>query len=171
MNKASSGLVAAGSSARLNQLLDDIGFTQGRGRAVEFSAHFGIDHVSAWSWLNEDMLPREIGEMEAIARQLNSTAAWWAFGTESDQPAPDIPTPKTAEDFLLVGECVNEILCYMDDALGDHVDIAIDDEILMGSYGEVYADAKKNKGKFNRDLVARAAVKVSMELYRREKNR
>ncbi|WP_444905294.1 hypothetical protein ACJJIU_22265 (plasmid) [Microbulbifer sp. CnH-101-E] len=171
MINASSGLVAAGSSARLNQLLDNAGFPQGRGRAVEFASRFGTDHTTASSWLSDDMLPRDIGEMEAIAQQLNSTAAWWAFGAEENQPAPDIPTPKTADDFMLVGECVNEILCYLDDALGGGIDIAIDDEILMGSYGEVYADAKKNKGKFNRDLVARAAVKVSMELYRREKNR
>ncbi|WP_444959207.1 hypothetical protein [Microbulbifer sp. ZKSA002] len=71
---------------------------------------------------------------------------------------------------MLAGNCDNEILCYLDDTMGGNIDIGIDDEILMCSYGELYADAKKNKRKINQDLVARAPVRVLVELHRRDRN-
>ncbi|WP_444891800.1 hypothetical protein ACJJIQ_00165 (plasmid) [Microbulbifer sp. ANSA003] len=159
-----------GCSARLNQLLDNAGFpSAGVGRSAEFARRFGVSKANTTRWLSQDILPRDLKEMDEIAEALGSDAIWWAYGIDRSAPTPNVPAPQTSTDIMLAGSCVNEILCYLDDTVGDGVDITIDDEILMRSYGEVYADAKKNKGKISEALVARAAVRVLVELHRRDR--
>ncbi|GAA5443134.1 hypothetical protein Misp06_01310 [Microbulbifer sp. NBRC 101763] len=159
-----------GCSERLNLLLDKAGFPpEGSGRSAEFSRRFGVSKANTTRWLSQDILPRDLKEMDDIAEALGSDAIWWAYAADRNSLCSDLPPPKTVKDFVLAGQCVNEVVCYLDEALGGDVDIAVDDEILTRSYSELYADAKKNKGKISKDLVARAAVRVLVEMHRRER--
>ncbi|QFT56615.1 hypothetical protein [Microbulbifer sp. THAF38] len=157
-----------GCSERLNYLLDEAGFPpEGAGRSAEFSRRFGVSKANTTRWLSQNILPRDLREMDKIAEALGSDAMWWAYAIDRNTPAADAPPPKTVKDFVLAGQCVNEVICYLDDTLSGDIDIDLDDEILTRSYSELYADAKKNKGKISKELVARAAVRVLIEIHRR----
>lgn len=151
------GSSTSGCSARLNGLLDAAGFpAEGEGRGSEFARRFAVSKANASRWLKDDTLPRDYDELDRIARALGSSASYWAYGEQAD-PAP--------LDFVLVGRCVNAILSYLDKHAGDP--LKIDDDILVGAYGELYQSARANGGKIDSDLVAGAAVRVLAAQHRK----
>lgn len=151
----------AGCSDRLNQLLDAAGFPPtGSGRLSEFARRFDVGKANARRWLTGDTLPRDLDQVHRIASALGATAAWWAYG-EADGPA------EAPVDFLLVGRCVNAVLQYLEENVGNA--LAIDDDILVAAYGELYRDALERGGELDRDLVARVALRVLAEQHRTRK--
>ena len=138
-------------------LLDAAGLpAEGSGRGSAFAKRFGVSKANASRWLNNDTLPRDYDDLDRIARELGSTASWWAYGE---------PTSDAAPDFMLVGRCVNAVLVYLDDHGG--APLKIDDDILVAAYSEIYQQARQNNGEIDPQVVGQAAVRALAAQHRR----
>lgn len=158
------GSRTAGCSARLNKLLDAAGLpAAGHGRLSEFARRFDVGKANAKRWLECDVLPRDMEELHRIASGLGSSAAWWAYGEGAHAGAA--PEPDDHLDFVLVGRCVNAVLLYLDEQVGNA--LSIDDDILVAAYGELYRDARANGGHINQQLVAQVALRVLADQHRK----
>jgi hypothetical protein len=90
MNMANNHTLAAtpeGPSARLNRLLDNIGFTpKGKGRGAQFTAEFSVSVSTATRWLAKDELPSDPTQAKKVRDVLNTSLDYWYFGYESSLP-------------------------------------------------------------------------------------
>lgn len=142
----------AGASERLNRLLSDAGYPEGRGRLSRFCEQFNVGKTTAAAWLKHDVLPRDPADQQRIAKALGSSGTYWATG---EAEGPELGQV----DFLLVGKCVNALVVYLRDECELDPD-SLPDEVLADAYGKLYHHAQDNGGDIAPELVARVAVKV-----------
>ncbi|WP_445362029.1 hypothetical protein ACJJIQ_00160 (plasmid) [Microbulbifer sp. ANSA003] len=147
----------AGSSARLHRLLDAAGYPpEGQGRIAEFMRRFGVGKANALRWLNNDKVPRDMGELLRIATELGVDPFWWAIGKgEEDTPEPE------PFDITLFGRCANELLKQLQKLVDRPLDI--DGNLLSSGYRELYEHAQNNGAILDPDRVSLVAVKVLAE--------
>ncbi|WP_444891801.1 hypothetical protein ACJJIE_00110 (plasmid) [Microbulbifer sp. TRSA001] len=147
----------AGSSARLHRLLDAQGFPpDGEGRVAAFARSFGVNTANASRWLNDDRVPRDMGELLRIATELGANPFWWAIGKgEEDTPEPE------PFDITLFGRCANELLKQLQKLVDRPLDI--DGNLLSSGYRELYEQAQNNGAILDPDRISLVAVKVLAE--------